>query len=244
MTIDKDTPVAPIFNQSFSLTSPTADSQEYPYGKESLYRDCIAEVMRADGWSVLTEVRTELGVADLVARRGAETWVIEAKLFGDTNSIAHACGQLLFYTVDLPFAERIVAVPERLPFRLNKALGIHGVGLFESTAYYQQVNSLFDKESELKKQNDAIQKYLLAIQELMMFLESAGPIKDQEIVRQWRGLADVLEETSAAIRIFVEKGNKNQEFKDSIKKILATTAVRQYSGDSKPALSVIRGDAA
>lgn len=89
--------------------------QEYPYGNESLYKDCIGEVMLKDGWSIKKEVRTEFGIADLVAQREAETWVIEAKISSDNNSIAHACGQLLFYTSAIPFTKRIVATPNRLP---------------------------------------------------------------------------------------------------------------------------------
>lgn len=97
----------------FSLTA--SYIQEYPYGDESLYKDCISEVMLKDGWSIRKEVRTEFGIADLVATRGMETWVMEAKISNDNNSIAHACGQLLFYTAAIPFTKRIVATPHKLP---------------------------------------------------------------------------------------------------------------------------------
>lgn len=94
---------------SFSLVSQSQSIQEYPYGTESLFRDSIAEVMRAEGWNVKTEVHNEFGIADLVARRGCDVWVIETKISGDIHTIAHACGQLLFYTTDIRYTKRMIA---------------------------------------------------------------------------------------------------------------------------------------
>lgn len=59
---------------------------------------------------------------------------------------------------------------------------------------------------------------MLTLQKLMIFINDEEPMQDADTRKLWNALADMLAE--------------------------AATAVRQYAGDSKPALTVIRGDAA
>jgi len=183
---------AGLLNNGFSTEFSLAASycQEYPYGTESLYKECISEVMLKDGWSIKKEVRTEFGIADLVAQRGTETWVIEAKISSDNNSIAHACGQLLFYTAAIPFTKRVVATPNRLPsFSLYKAMRLNGIEPFEFTEYYFSAKCLFDEKSLLKRHANMIESATISIQELMLFLSNADPIHDPDVINQWRALA-------------------------------------------------------
>jgi len=44
---------------SFSLTSPVF--QEYPYGNESLYRDCVAKVMNEEHEEAMKTIRLVFG---------------------------------------------------------------------------------------------------------------------------------------------------------------------------------------
>lgn len=193
-----------LLNKGFSTEFSLAASycQEYPYGTESLYKECISEVMLKDGWSIKKEVRTEFGIADLVAQRGTETWVIEAKISSDNNSIAHACGQLLFYTAAIPFTKRVVATPNRLPsFSLYKAMRLNGIESFEFTEYYFSAKCLFDKKSLLKRHADMIESATITAQELMVFLSNADAIYDPDTINQWLALADMHEEAMKAIRM-------------------------------------------
>lgn len=186
---------------AFSLTETNVLGTDF-YGKESLYRDCIAKVMENDGWHVKTEVRTTLGIADLVARRGAEIWVIEAKLFGDNNSVAHACGQLLFYTEELRFTKRLIAIPERLLFKFDSVLNSHGIDLFWFTPYSRQVNELFGKESKQIRQIECIERSMRSTQELTEFLKNAEPTTDPKTDQLWDALADMLRNGAIAIDLF------------------------------------------
>ncbi len=195
---------------AFSLTETSALDTSF-YGKESLYRDCIAQVMRDDGWSVQTEVRTDLGIADLVARRNGETWVIEAKVYGDNNSVAHACGQLLFYTDELQFTKRLIAIPERLKFKFDRVLSYHGIDLFWFTPYSHTVNALFEKESKKFRQHDCIERSMISMQELIEFIKNAElaanlegfvPLNDPKTDQLWEALADMLQNGALAINFF------------------------------------------
>ncbi|GEM_PF-3840260 len=95
---------------------------------------------------------------------------------------------------------------------------INGIEPFEFTDYYFPAKCLFDKKSLLKRHNNTIESLMIAMQELMLFLGNESPTSDPETVRQWRALADMLRNGAAAIEHFI--------------------------GNTKPALSVIRGEAA
>lgn len=195
---------AGLLNKGFSTEFSLASSycQEYPYGNESLYKECISEVMLKDGWSIKKEVRTEFGIADLVAQRGTETWVIEAKISSDNNSIAHACGQLLFYTAAIPFTKRVVATPNRLPsWSLYKAMRLNGIEPFEFTEYYFSAKRLFDEKSLLKRHVNMIESATIAIQELMLFLSNADPIHNPDVINQWLALADMHDDINEMIQV-------------------------------------------
>ncbi len=186
------------FSMGFSLVASYA--KEYPYGDESLYKDCICEVMMQDGWNIKKEVRTEFGIADLVARRDMETWVMEAKISNDNNSIAHACGQLLFYTAAIPFTKRIIATPHRLPsFSLYKAMRLNGIEPFEFTDYYFPAKRLFDKKSLLKRHRNMIEESMIAMNKLMLFLSDEEPIQDADTVKRWLALAGMCDDAKNAI---------------------------------------------
>lgn len=76
-------------------------------------------------------------------------------------------------------------------------------------------------DSDLKRietHQKVIEENRLHLISLAAFLSDEDPVQDADTLKRWRALADMLAE--------------------------AMTAVRQYAGDSKPALSVIRGDAA
>lgn len=195
------------FSTEFSLSASCC--QEYPYGTESLYKDCISEVMLQDGWSIKKEVRTEFGFADLVAQRGTETWVIEAKISSDNNSIAHACGQLLFYTLAIPYTKRVVATPNRLPsWSLYKAMRMNGIEPFEFTEYYFSAKCLFNEKSLLKRHANMIESATIVIHELMLFISSEHQINDPGIINQWLALADMCDEAKSAIRLVFDSNAK------------------------------------
>jgi len=195
------------FSMGFSLVASYA--KEYPYGDESLYKDCICEVMMQDGWNIKKEVRTEFGIADLVARRDMETWVMEAKISNDNNSIAHACGQLLFYTAAIPFTKRIIATPHRLPsFSLYKAMCLNGIEPFEFTDYYFPAKRLFDKKSLLKRHRNMIEESMIAMKELMLFLSDEEPIQDADTVKRWMALAGMCDDAKNAIESMFGKSQR------------------------------------
>lgn len=186
----------------FILTELTDISTSF-YGKEAVYRDCIAQVMRDDGWFVQTEVRTNLGIADLVARRGTEIWVIEVKLFGDNNSVAHACGQLLFYTNELPFTKRLIAIPEKVKFKFDSALNSYGIDLFWFTNYSIKANKLFEKESRLNMQRDQIEKCRSMLAELAANMEGFDWLEnDPKTDQLWDALAGMMRNAAIAIDMF------------------------------------------
>jgi len=83
------------------------------------------------------------------------------------------------------------------------------------TAYMASLDSEADR---IEVHRNVIEKNRLSLIDLAAFLGDADPISDAEILKRWRALADMLAE--------------------------AMSAVRQFSGDHRPELTVIRGDAA
>ena len=76
-----------------------------------------------------------------------------------------------------------------------------------------------DREARrLEVHQKVIEENRLHLISLAAFLSDEDPVQDADTLKRWRALADMLAE--------------------------AMTAVRQYSGEGRPALSVIRGDAA
>lgn len=76
-------------------------------------------------------------------------------------------------------------------------------------------------DSDLKRietHQKVIEELRLKLLSLAVFLSDEDPVQDADTLKLWRALADMLAE--------------------------AMTAVRQYSGESRPALSVVRGEVA
>lgn len=94
---------------------------------EAEFRDAIAQAMKADGWQVATEDFTSQGRIDILARRGDETRIIEVKMTAKSNDMAHALGQLLFYSKFHPGASLWVASPERPDLTTLAILASYGV---------------------------------------------------------------------------------------------------------------------
>jgi len=81
--------------------------------KEGDIRDSIAKRLNGQGWIVATEDHTSQGRIDVLARKGEEVKIIEVKQRADSNSAAHALGQLLFYSKFYPEATLWFHSPER-----------------------------------------------------------------------------------------------------------------------------------
>lgn len=89
------------------------DSMEGNIEKESDTRDDVAKKLKKQGWIVATEDYTSQGRIDILARQGKEVKIIEIKQCADSNSAAHALGQLLFYSKFYPEATLWFHSPER-----------------------------------------------------------------------------------------------------------------------------------
>ena len=89
------------------------DSMKGNIEKESDIRDNIAKRLKVQGWIIATEDHTSQGRIDVLARKGEEVKIIEVKQRADSNSAAHALGQLLFYSKFYPEATLWFHSPER-----------------------------------------------------------------------------------------------------------------------------------
>lgn len=78
--------------------------------------------------------------------------------------------------------------------------------------------SLEGEARRLEVHQQVIEELRLKLISLAAFLSDEEPVQDADTVKRWRALSDMLGE--------------------------ATAATRQYAGDAKPSLTVIRGDAA
>lgn len=87
----------------------------------------VARMLRADGYEVLLEVPIPGGRVDLIANRGDEQLVIEAKLTPTQRNVASALGQLLVYGHHRPGAQLLFACPMGVSDEMRGLLAGHGV---------------------------------------------------------------------------------------------------------------------
>lgn len=107
------------------------DSLENNDENESTLRDDLARKLKAQGWTAEKESYTSQGRVDILARRQEEVRIIEIKKRADSNSVAHALGQLLFYSKFHPGATLWFYSPEKPDLTVMSILNSFGVQYLE-----------------------------------------------------------------------------------------------------------------
>lgn len=105
-----DCSVARHFYQEYKASLATHNTE---VSGEALFRDRVAGELKRAGWQVAREQYTSQGRIDVLAVRDSETRIIETKLAAGSNDMAHALGQLMFYSKFYPGASLWVASPEK-----------------------------------------------------------------------------------------------------------------------------------
>ncbi len=98
---------------------------------ESEFRDHICDVLRDSGYKVAKEYYTSQGRIDLLAEKEGTRSIIETKLSNDSHSMAHALGQLLFYSKFIPDASLWVCTLEKPDSTILSILSSFNVNFLE-----------------------------------------------------------------------------------------------------------------
>ena len=101
------------------------------FPSESALVAAICIVLTDNGWVCRREVKTKLCRIDVLAQKGEDIQVIEAKLSFDSNSMSHALGQVLFAKEAFPTASLFIATPLRPPSHLIRCLNQYAVSYLE-----------------------------------------------------------------------------------------------------------------
>jgi len=98
---------------------------------EVKYRNELADTLKFNGWQVAKEQYTSQGRIDILAQNDSDIWIVEVKMKADSNSAAHALGQLLFYEKFYPGATLWFASPEEPDLTILSILDSYGVKYYE-----------------------------------------------------------------------------------------------------------------
>jgi len=98
---------------------------------EDVIRNRLAARLKKCGWIVEKESHTSQGRIDIFARRGDEERIIEVKLGNTSHVMAHALGQLLFYSKFHPDASLWIYTPEKPDTTILSILKSYNVRFME-----------------------------------------------------------------------------------------------------------------
>jgi len=92
--------------------------------KESKIIGILTRELVLEGWIIRRRKQLKFGSPDLIATKGNEFMIVEAKICAKTNFIAHALGQLLLYKyqVNHPNPRLAIALPSRPELFLQQVL--------------------------------------------------------------------------------------------------------------------------
>ena len=100
-------------------------------GEEKRIQAELVASLKSCGWIVERESYTSQGRIDVLATRENDKRIIEVKIKIDSNSMAHALGQLLFYSKFHPGATLWIYTPQKPDLTVMSILNSFGVQYLE-----------------------------------------------------------------------------------------------------------------